>query len=217
LIVDYPQYYPYFGEHSFSWSNITQNNRDTTLTKLPGADGLKTGHTDAAGYGITVSAKQGDRRLILVLNGLRYPDLDKASPARQDWVAGQRRGDEAARILAIAFREFRPYKLFAAGDKVGDAEVWQGNSDAVPLKVATPLTITLTPEARAGMKVVLSYDGPVQAPVKEGQKIGTIDVTAPNSPSFAMPVYAAQPVASAGFVSRIFLGVRAIFSRHSAT
>ncbi|HEY4114508.1 MAG TPA: D-alanyl-D-alanine carboxypeptidase family protein [Rhizomicrobium sp.] len=217
LIVDYPQYYPFFGEHSFSWSNITQNNRDTVLNKLPGADGLKTGHTDAAGYGITVSAKQGDRRLILVLNGLRYPDLDKASPARQDWVAGQRRGDEAARIMGIAFREFRPYKLFAAGDKVGEAKVWQGNSDTVPLKVEKPLAITLTPEARTGMKVVLNYQGPVQAPVKEGQKIGTLNVTAPDSPSFTVPVYAAQPVGSAGFVSRIFLGLRSLVSHHAAT
>ncbi|HVU21537.1 MAG TPA: D-alanyl-D-alanine carboxypeptidase family protein, partial [Rhizomicrobium sp.] len=97
LIRDYPQYYHYFSEADFTWSNIHQNNRDTVLNKLDGADGLKTGHTDAAGYGITTSAKQGDRRLILVLNGLRYPDLSSRSPSAQDWAAGQRRGDEAAR------------------------------------------------------------------------------------------------------------------------
>ncbi|MGN6150118.1 MAG: D-alanyl-D-alanine carboxypeptidase family protein, partial [Rhizomicrobium sp.] len=75
LITAYPQYYHYFGERSFVWNGITQQNRDMVLDKLDGADGLKTGHTDASGYGITASAKRGDQRLILVLNGLRYPDL----------------------------------------------------------------------------------------------------------------------------------------------
>ena len=117
------------------------------IDKLPGADGLKTGHTDAAGYGITTSAKQGDRRLILVLNGLRYPDLDKATSARQDWVAGQRRGDEAARILNIAFREFRRYPLFGPDDIVGDAKVWQGASETVGLKLAGPLAVTMQVES----------------------------------------------------------------------
>ncbi|HUJ47714.1 MAG TPA: D-alanyl-D-alanine carboxypeptidase family protein [Rhizomicrobium sp.] len=215
LIVDYPQYYPYFGEHTFSWSNITQNNRDTVLSKLPGADGLKTGHTDAAGYGITVSAKQNGRRLILVLNGLRYPDLDKSSPARQDWVAGQRRGDEAARILSIAFREFRQYKLFDAGEKIGDADVWQGDRDTVPLTIQNPLSVTLTPEARASMKVAFTYDGPVKAPIARGQKIGMLDVTAPGYPDLKVPLVAAESAGSAGWFGRIFLGVRAIFSRHS--
>src|SRR5271154_3167903 len=73
IIRTYPQYYHYFSETSFMWHNIKQPNRDLVLGALPGADGLKTGHTDAAGYGITISAKRGDQRLILVLNGLRFP------------------------------------------------------------------------------------------------------------------------------------------------
>ena len=123
-------YYHYFSEQQIrSGSNITQPNRDLVLDKLPGADGLKTGHTDAAGYGITTSAKRGDQRLILVLNGLRYPDLDKSISARQD-CHGPAPRDEAARVLDIAFREFRRYPLFKPGDVVGQADVWGGTENS---------------------------------------------------------------------------------------
>jgi D-alanyl-D-alanine carboxypeptidase (penicillin-binding protein 5/6) len=220
LIYDYPAYYHYFSARSYTTTDegktITQPNRNMVLEKFPGADGLKTGHIEASGYGITVSAVRDGRRLILVVNGLRYPDLAHLGDKGQDWFAEQRRSEEAARLLGIAYREFRQYKLFSPTDTVGEAPVWGGSSDTVPLKVETPLNVTLTPDARAGMKVVLNYDGPVQAPIKQDQKIGTLSVTAPNSPAFTTPVYAAQAVGSAGFIGRIFLGVRAIFSRHSA-
>jgi D-alanyl-D-alanine carboxypeptidase (penicillin-binding protein 5/6) len=212
LIKDYPQYYPYFGEHSFTWSNITQNNRDTVLSKLPGADGLKTGHTDAAGYGITTSAVQNGERLILVLNGLRYPDLDKTPPAHQDWVAGQRRGDEAARVLALAFREYRRYELFKGGQVVGNATVWQGQSDTVPLKLAGPLAVTMPVDSHAGLKVTLHYSGPVHAPIVKDQQVGTLKISAPDFPDQIVPVYAANSVDSAGWFGRIFLGLRALIS-----
>ena len=210
IIYDYPKLYPYFNEHSFTWSGITQNNRDTVLNKLPGADGLKTGHTDAAGYGITTSAVQGDERLILVLNGLRYPDLDKASPARQDWVAGQRRGDEAARILGIAFREFRRYALFGPDDAVGDAKVWQGARNTVPLMLGKPLAAVMPVEAHSGMKVTIKYDGPVPAPIAKGQRIGTLRVEAPDFPTLEAPLYAAEDVPAAGFFSKIVDGFHAL-------
>ena len=86
---------------SFIWHNITQPNRDLVLDTLPGADGLKTGHTDAAGYGITISAKRGDQRFILVLNGLRYPQY------HNDYFPNIKRAEEAGRVMEMAFREFR--------------------------------------------------------------------------------------------------------------
>jgi D-alanyl-D-alanine carboxypeptidase (penicillin-binding protein 5/6) len=214
LIYDYPQYYHYFNEHSFTWSNITQNNRDTVLNKLPSADGLKTGHTDVSGYGIIASATQGNERLILVLNGLRYPDLDKASSSRQDWVAGQRRGDEAARILGIAFREFRHYDLFQANQIVGKIPVWQGDRDTVALKVENPLGITMQVDSHAGMKAVLAYTGPLKAPVGAGERVATLKITAPDFPAMNIPVYAAETVSRAGFFSRILLGLRSFISGH---
>jgi serine-type D-Ala-D-Ala carboxypeptidase (penicillin-binding protein 5/6) len=215
LIYDYPQYYHYFAERSFTQDvgnghSITQQNRDSVLDKFPGTDGLKTGHTDAAGYGITVSAVQSGHRLILVLNGLRYPQLDKMSPAAQDWHGVQLRGDEAARLLGIAFREFRQYALFKPGDTIGQAQVWQGESATVPLTVNKPLDVTMQVDSRAGMKVALTYDGPVQAPVAKGQQIGVLKITAPDYPGAQVPVYAAADMPRVGIFGRIILGLRTL-------
>ena len=210
LIYDYPQYYHFFAERSFVWNNITQQNRDAVLDMFPGTDGLKTGHTDAAGYGIVVSAVQNGQRLILVLNGLRYPQLDKMSPSAQDWHGVRLRGEEAARMLGVAFREFRHYPLFKAGEVVGEAQVWQGSRDTVPLQVRDPLAVTMQVESRPGMKVALSYDGPVQAPVEKGQQIGVLKVSAPDYPGLQVPVYAADSVSGTGFIGKIFVGLRAL-------
>jgi D-alanyl-D-alanine carboxypeptidase (penicillin-binding protein 5/6) len=220
LIYAYPQYYHYFAERSFTMDvgngrSITQQNRDSVLDKFPGTDGLKTGHTDAAGYGITVSAVQNGHRLILVVNGLRYPQLDKMTPAAQDWHGVQLRGDEAARLLGIAFREFRQYKLFKPGDVVGRADVWQGERDTVPLTVSTPFDATMQVESRTGMKVTLVYDGPVRAPIEKGQQIGTLRVTAPDFPGAQAPVIAAEPVSRTGIFGRIYLGLRALIGGQS--
>ncbi|HXL98941.1 MAG TPA: D-alanyl-D-alanine carboxypeptidase family protein [Rhizomicrobium sp.] len=215
MIRDYPAYYHYFSERSFVWSGISQENRNLVLEKFPGADGLKTGHTDAAGYGITTSAVQNGARLVLVLNGLRYPDLAKRDSKSQDWFAEQRRAEEAARILGVAFREFRRYQLFKADDIVGKAVVWQGDSDSVPLKLAGPLSIMLPVDAQAGMKATLKYNGPVHAPVALNQRIGTLRITAPDFPGMDVPVYAAGSVGSAGIFGRIFLGLRSLISPNS--
>jgi D-alanyl-D-alanine carboxypeptidase (penicillin-binding protein 5/6) len=219
LITAYPQYYHYFAERSFTMDvgngrSITQQNRDSVLDKFPGTDGLKTGHTDAAGYGITVSAVQSGHRLILVLNGLRYPQLDKMTPAAQDWHGVQLRGDEAARLLGVAFREFKHYPLFNPNDVVGQEEVWQGAKNTVPVTVNAPVGVTLQADSRPGMKVALVYDGPVPAPIEKGQKVGTLKVTAPDYPGIEVPVYAAESVSRAGIFSRMYIGLRTlIFGR----
>ncbi len=210
IITNNAAYYHYFSERDFTWNNIHQPNRNTVLDKFPGADGLKTGYTDAAGYGVVASAVNDGRRFILVLGGLRYPDLDKFAPAKKDWLAERRRGDEAARVLGVAFREFRSYKLFGANAVVGHAPVWQGSTDSVDLKLAAPLTVTMQVESRAAMKVTLDYDGPVQAPVAQNQRIGTLRITAPQFPGVEVPVYAAQPVSGAGFFGRIATGLHAL-------
>ncbi|MGD0191948.1 MAG: D-alanyl-D-alanine carboxypeptidase family protein [Rhizomicrobium sp.] len=220
LIYDYPQYYHYFSERSFTMDvgnghSITQQNRDSVLDMFPGTDGLKTGHTDAAGYGITVSAVQNGQRLVLVLNGLRYPQLDKMTPAAQDWHGVRLRGEEAARMLGIAFREFRHYQLFKPGDVVGQAEVWQGSNNTVPLVVSGNVGVTMQVESRAGMKVVVDYDGPVQAPIAKGQQIGVIKVTAPDFPGMETPLYAANSVSGAGLFGRMYLGLHALIFGHS--
>ncbi|HKD20869.1 MAG TPA: D-alanyl-D-alanine carboxypeptidase family protein [Rhizomicrobium sp.] len=222
LIRDYPQYYHYFSERSFTETvegghTITQQNRDSVLDKFPGTDGLKTGHTDAAGYGITVSAVRNGQRLIVVLNGLRYPQLDKMTPAAQDWHGVNLRGDEAARVLGEGFREFRHYPLFKGDEQVGSAVVWQGTKDTVPLVTAQPVNVTMQVDSHSAMKVVLNYDGPVRAPIAKGQQIGTLNVTAPDFPGLKIPVYAGENVSSVGFFGRMFLGLKALVWGHSAS
>lgn len=222
LIYDYPQYYHYFSERSFTQQvgngkAITQQNRDSVLDKFPGTDGLKTGHTDAAGYGITVSAVREGQRLVLVLNGLRYPQLDKMTPAAQDWHAVQLRGDEAARVMGEAFHEFRHFPLFKEAQQVGTAQVWQGTKDNVALVTKDPVNITMQVDSHSAMKVVLQYDGPVKAPIAKGQQIGYVNVTAPDFPGLKIPVYAAESVSGAGFFGRMYLGLQALLWGHSAS
>jgi D-alanyl-D-alanine carboxypeptidase (penicillin-binding protein 5/6) len=213
LVLAYPQYYHYFSERDFVWSGIHQPNRNSVLDKFPGADGLKTGHIDASGYGVVVSALRGGRRLILVLNGLRYPDLAHDAPPRQDWFGNLRRGEEAARLLQLAYREFRQYRLYKAGDVIDQAEVFGGAEDKVPLTVVNEVAPTMQVDSRKGLKVVLHYDGPIKAPIAKGQQIGTLNISAPGYPGMTVPVVAAEPVSGAGFFGRIGMGLEALLSR----
>jgi D-alanyl-D-alanine carboxypeptidase (penicillin-binding protein 5/6) len=214
LIYHYPEYYHYFSERSFVFNGITQQNRDMIMDKIQGGDGLKTGHTDAAGYGITASAKQGNERLILVLNGLRYPDLANATPQKQDWFAERRRSDEAARILGLAFREFRKYDIAKAGQVIGTAPVWQGERDTVPLTVASTASVTMQVDSHAGMKAVVHYDTPLKAPIARGQQIGILEITAPDFLGMKIPLYAANSVDRAGIFGRMYLGIRSMIWGH---
>jgi len=214
LVKDYPQYYHFFSVRSYTTTDqgksITQPNRNMVLDKFPGADGLKTGHTDLAGYGVTASAVKDGHRLILVLNGLRWPDLDKAGPAKADWFAEIRRGDEAARVLGMGFREFRSYQLFKGNEVAGTVPVSGGAQPSVPVTTKVPVAVTLQVDSRQGMKVALRYKAPVQAPIKAGDQVGTLVVTAPDFPGLTVPVYAAQDVSGSGIFSRMAAGIKAL-------
>ncbi len=166
-IQDFPEYYHYYSEMGYEYNNIKQGNRNPLLYKGVGADGLKTGHTEEAGYSLTAAVKRDDRRIILVLGGL--PTM-------------KARAQESERLIDWAFREFNNYKLFAAGDKVEDAEVWLGSDPKVPLTVANDLVVTLPRKSRKDMKVTADYDRPIPAPVKKGQAVGKLVVIAPDVP-----------------------------------
>src|SRR5262249_26391367 len=161
---------------------------DLVLGSLPGADGLKTGHTDAAGYGITISAKRGDQRLILVLNGLRYPQY------HNDYFPNIRRAEEAARVMDMAFREFRSYPVLTANNVGGNVAREGGVQPPVPLTAAKPLNVTMQVDSHAGMKTVVKADPGLKAPIQQGQKVGVLTVTAPEFPNLTVPVYASQAV-----------------------
>jgi D-alanyl-D-alanine carboxypeptidase (penicillin-binding protein 5/6) len=202
LIREYPVYYRYFSEKEYTIvdrkNKITQPNRDLVLNMLPGADGLKTGHTDLAGYGITSSARRGDQRLILVLNGLRYPQYNN------DYFPNIRRAEESTRLLEQAFREFRRYPIAASGQVVGQAPVKEASSPTVPATPRQAVGVTMLVESRAGMKTSMAFDPNLTAPVKAGQRVGTLQVTAPNFPGLAVPLYAAQDAPRANIAVRLW-------------
>ena len=194
IIRTYPQYYHYFSEREFTWHKIHQPNRDLVLDSLPGADGLKTGHTDAAGYGITISAKRNNQRLILVLNGLRYPQYNN------DYFPNIRRAEEAGRVMEMAFREFRSFPLTQVNQVVGEAPVLGGAVPTVPVTPAKPVAVTMQVDSHAGMKSVLQFDPNLTAPIAQGQRVGSMVITAPDFPPLPVPVYAAQAVAKENIV-----------------
>lgn len=207
LINDYPQYYHYFSEREFVWHNIHQPNRDLVLGSLPGADGLKTGHTDAAGYGITISAKRGDERLILVLNGLRYPQYNN------DYFPNIRRAEEASRVMELAFREFRSFPILKANQVVGRVPVQGGAEPAVPVTAGKALNVTLQVDSRAGLKTMVKPDANLKAPVRAGQKVGVLVVTAPEFPPMTVPVYAAQSVEPVGIMGRMMNAMKHLWKK----
>jgi D-alanyl-D-alanine carboxypeptidase (penicillin-binding protein 5/6) len=187
-IKDFPEYYHYYGETEYEFNNIKQGNRNPLLYKGMGADGLKTGHTEEAGYSLTASVKRDDRRIILVLGGL--PTM-------------KARTQESERLAEWAFREFNDYRLFAAGDKVDDGEVWLGSEPKVPLTVRKDLVVTLPRKARKDMKVVAEYDPPIAAPITKGQTVGKVVVTAPDVPPTEVPLVAAADVVRMDPLGRI--------------
>ena len=195
VIRDYADYYHYFAIPEFTWSNIRQPNRNTLMGPSTGVDGLKTGHTDAAGYGITASAVRDGRRLVLVVNGLK---------SERERVA------EGRRLIDLGYREFKSYQLLAAGDAVGEADLFGGAKQKVALTVSEPVRMLMPIAGRRDMKVTLSYNGPIKAPVAAGQQIGSLKVSVPGKPEKIVPVVAAEEVRASGFFNNMMRGLVAL-------
>lgn len=188
LIEEHSQYYSMFSDELFTYNGITQKNRNPVLSKDIGADGLKTGHTEQSGYGLTASAKRGDRRLVLVMNG-----LDSTT----------QRAREAERLLEWGFRSFEGITLFEAQDRVEEAPVWLGDRASVPLVLADRLAVTLPRQAKRNIKVTIRYDAPIPAPVQKGQQVGTLRITAPGVDPVEQPLLAGGDVGALGPVGRV--------------
>jgi D-alanyl-D-alanine carboxypeptidase (penicillin-binding protein 5/6) len=187
-INDFPEYYKLYSQMDFTFNNIKQGNRNPLLYKNMGADGLKTGHTEEAGFSLTASIVRGGRRVIMVLGGL--PSM-------------KARAEESERLADWAFREFNDYRLFAAGDKVDDAQIWLGDDARVPLTVGKDLVVTLSRKQRKDMQVALQYDSPIPAPVQKGETLGKIVVSAPDMTQQEVPLVAAADVARMDAMGRI--------------
>lgn len=193
LVTEFPELYKIFNEKTFTYSKIKQSNRNPLLYRDIGADGLKTGHTEAAGYGLTASAVRGDRRIVMVLNGL--------GSVRQ-------RSQESLRVMEWAFRTFKPYALFKKEEVVTKADIWLGAAPSVPLIIPADLKLTLSRDARSKMKVVVRMSNPIAAPIQKGQQLATLVISAPNFKTREIPLVASESVGQLGFVGRIGAAIK---------
>ncbi|MCH7889591.1 MAG: D-alanyl-D-alanine carboxypeptidase [Proteobacteria bacterium] len=187
-IRDFPQYYHYYAETSFTYNGIRQGNRNPLLYRDMGADGLKTGHTVAAGHGLVASSERDGRRLILVINGLEGPNA---------------RLREAERLLDYGYRAFGTYALFENGATVTDADVWLGDAPTVPLVIENDLAVTLLRAARRKMEVKVVFEGPVPAPIARGEPIAKLVVSAPGTAPIEVPLVAGADVGKLSMFRRL--------------
>ena len=204
-IEHFPDLYKkFYGQTSFTWGktlgsgqDITQSNRNPILGKVPGADGLKTGHTDEAGYGFTGSAEQNGRRLIEVLAGL------------PSWNA---RVQESTRLIQWGFGAWQAKPLFSAGAKIGTAKVQLGSASEVPLVAPRNLAVTVPAGLSTGaIQTKIRYNGPLVAPIAKGQEVAQLVVTTGDTPPQVVPLIAGDDVGRAGFFGRIWLGFKQLF------
>jgi D-alanyl-D-alanine carboxypeptidase (penicillin-binding protein 5/6) len=189
LVTDFPEYYHFFGELEYTYNNIKQGNRNPLLYHAGGgADGLKTGHTDAGGYGLTGSAIRDGRRLVVVVNGL--PSM-------------QARADDPQALLDYGFNEFKAFTLFKPGETVQREATWMGEQPFVPLVVDQPVAVTLSLAERKSLKAVVKMPEAVKAPIAQGQEIGKLVISTPGLPDQEFPLKAGAAVGRVGFFPRI--------------
>lgn len=188
LIEEFPDHYPLFAETDFTWDGIAQRNRNPLLELGIGADGLKTGHTQEAGYGLAASAKRGDRRVVLVVAG-----LESTAQRRQ----------EAERLINWAFRAFEAKTIYKAGDPLATARVWIGSSSTVPLVPERDVTVLYPAGTFDQTELSVRYDAPITAPIEAGARLGSIEVIASGMTPVSIPLVASHAVAEGGFLSRL--------------
>ncbi|WP_170598337.1 D-alanyl-D-alanine carboxypeptidase family protein [Ruegeria arenilitoris] len=191
LITDFPEYYPLFAEETFEFdgrapSNV--NNRNPLLKLDIGADGLKTGHTQEAGYGLVGSAKQGDRRVVFVLSG-----LDSIS----------RRAEEAEAVVNWSFRNFIERTVANAETPIAQAKVWMGAQKTVGLVPDGDLTLLFPVLGDQNVQAEVVYQGPINAPIAKGQQLAELVIQPEGLPEIRRPLVAAEDVAMGGFLVRL--------------
>ena len=198
LITQFPEFYKIYSEKSFKYNGIKQENRNPLLYSMPDqADGLKTGHTTKSGYGLVGSAKSkdGNRRLILVVNGLK---------------SMKERGSEAKKIMEWGLRNFDNYTLFENGKIVTEVPVWLGQKKTVPVRLKNDVKVTMYRLDKARAKITVSYEKPATAPVKVGTQVATLNITLPSGMRYVYPLVAAQDVGKVGFFGKMKAAVASV-------
>jgi D-alanyl-D-alanine carboxypeptidase (penicillin-binding protein 5/6) len=179
IIETYPDLYKIFGEREFTWNKIRQQNRNPLLTMDIGADGLKTGNIDEAGFGLIGSAVQNDQRLIVVVNGLK---------------TAKDRANESRKLLDWGFRAFESQQLFAPGQVVGEAQVFGGSIRALPLVATKPVRVLVPRGESERVSARIIYTGPLKAPVRKGTEVARLQVSRGDMQALEMPLYANEDV-----------------------
>jgi serine-type D-Ala-D-Ala carboxypeptidase (penicillin-binding protein 5/6) len=186
IIRDFPDYYHYDSEKTYRYNGIEQGNRNPMVQKGT-ADGLKTGHTEAGGYGLIASSKRNGRRVILVLNGM--------SSMRE-------RAEESERLMDWAFFNFEDVTLFSAGDTIEQVPVWLGTSHSVPLVTGRDVVVTMPRNWRQKASVRVGYNAPLNAPIAKGDVLGKLTVAGDGVPHLDLPLMAGADVPKLGLPGR---------------
>lgn len=191
LIVEFPNYYRYFAQTEYHYKDRAPDNRfnRNPLLRLGiGADGLKTGHTQEAGYGLVGSARQGNRRIVFVISGMN---------------SEKERAEEAEAIVNWAFRQFTMKTTIKAGERVAEADVWLGASDRVGLVPAEDVALLIPAGQRDGISATINWLGPIAAPISQGQELAQMTISRNGLSDTVVPLYAEQGVGKAGFGKRL--------------
>ncbi len=188
MIDNFPEYYYLFAEREFTYQKIRQYNRNKLLWSAGGVDGVKTGHTEASGYGIVVSAKREGRRLVSVVNGLR---------------SDAERQNAAEKLLENGFKSFVNYRLAQKGEKVGDLKVWGGATETLPVTVDADFIVSLPKFLKGALNVKLIAKEPIAAPIQKGQDVGEVVFYLDDKTSIKRKAIAAKSVKVLGFFGKI--------------
>jgi D-alanyl-D-alanine carboxypeptidase (penicillin-binding protein 5/6) len=192
LIRDFPEFYHYHQQKTFTYNNITQPNRNTLIGEN-GVDGLKTGHTEIAGYGLTASSKINDRRVIAVVNGL--------SSMRQ-------RAEEARKLLTYGHTNFHNTIAIRQGEVLGKIPVWHGKDEFVEAVANDDIVLTIPNHWHEKLLGKLEFDAPIKAPITKGDKVAELVLSTPLQGELRLPLYAKEGVAKTSFFGRILYGIK---------
>lgn len=196
LINDHPEHYAIYAEESFEYNNINQPNRNRLLSRDPSVDGIKTGHTDEAGYCLVSSAKKNGMRLIAIVMGTRSDNS---------------RMVESQKLLTYGFRYFQTHQLYSVSDDVSTIRIWSGESEELTLGVAEDIYLTLPRGAQDKLQAQMHIDTVIKAPIKLGQEIGKITVELDDKQILELPLVAKMEIEQAGFFSRIWDSIKLFF------
>ncbi len=187
LILEFPEHYKLYSEKSMTYNGIKQYNRNKLLWRDKSIDGIKTGHTDSAGYCLVASAKRGEMRLIAVVLGTR---------------SNKARTDQSQKLLNYGFRFYESHSLYAAGESLKDVRVWEGEKENLALGLMQDLNVTIARGQYKALKASMAIDQTIIAPVKKGQEMGSVVVKLSGDEIITMPLVALSSVEKGGLLQR---------------